>query len=179
MTRAVFLDRDGTLVHDPGYLADPNAVHLLPGVSDALRRLEEAGWLRIVVTNQSGIGRGRITPEDFRAVEHRIAELLAADGASVTATYHCPHRPEAGCSCRKPGSALHRLAVAEHGIVLGESWWVGDRVSDILTSREFGGSGVLLLTGEGERHAHEARAEGFPVVADLAEAAAMILGSES
>lgn len=178
MTRAVFLDRDGTLVHDPGYLADPAAVQLLPGVSDALRRLEAAGWLRIVVTNQSGIGRGLITPGEFRAVERRIGELIEAEDASVTATYHCPHRPDEGCPCRKPGSALHRLAVAEHGVTLETSWWVGDRVSDIITSREFGGRGLLVRTGEGERHADEARAEGFAVVADLGEAVGMILGNE-
>ncbi len=92
---AVFLDRDGTLVDDPGYLSDPGLVKLLPGTGPALVRLAGAGYARVVVTNQSGIGRGLFTEEDFQEVTARLAALLDETGAGLEATYHCPHAPRA------------------------------------------------------------------------------------
>jgi len=177
VNRAVFLDRDGTLVDDPGYLADPAAVHLLPSGAEAVRRLGEAGWLRIVVTNQSGIGRGLFTEEHYAEVARRVTELLAEEGASLTASYHCPHRPDAGCDCRKPGTALHRRAARDHQVDLAASWWIGDRLADLLPARALGGRGVLVRTGEGARHEAAAREAGFLVAADLAAAVEMVLGA--
>ncbi|HXE58081.1 MAG TPA: HAD family hydrolase [Gemmatimonadales bacterium] len=176
--RAVFLDRDGTIVDDPGYPRDPACVRLLPGAAGAIARLNRAGLRTIVVTNQSGIARGLLSEEDYRAVETRVDELLAREGARLDAHYFCPHLPEitGPCECRKPGVALYRRAADRFGIALGESWWVGDRLRDILPARTLGGGGVLVLTGAGEAERAEAARLGFAVVPDLARAVDTILG---
>jgi histidinol-phosphate phosphatase family protein len=144
--QAVFLDRDGTLIDDVHYIADPAQVVLRPGAAESVRRLNAAGWLAIVVTNQSGIARGRVTEDDYRRVEARVAELLAAGGARLDASYFCPHLPEVTgpCPCRKPGTALYEQAAAEHGIDLARSAYVGDKLRDIEPARRLGGLGVLV-----------------------------------
>lgn len=171
---AVFLDRDGTLIEDPGYLADPAGVVLLPGVVDALHELTRLGYLRIVVTNQSGIGQGRFTEADFDAVQHEVERQLLAHGVTLDGVYHCPHRREDGCACRKPGTALHREAAARFDIDLARSWCVGDRIGDLLPARELGGGAVLVRTGDGEQHATEAGHLGFAVAADLRAAVTLL-----
>src|SRR6185503_7467990 len=127
MTRAVFLDRDGTIIEDPGYLHKPEQVKLLPGAAEAIRRLNAAGYLAVVVTNQSGIARGLYTVADYRAVEKRLGELLAAQGARIDVSYFCPHHPQAPepCACRKPRTKLFLDAQAALGIDFKTSWWVG------------------------------------------------------
>ena len=144
--RAVFFDRDGTLIDDVRYIADPARVALRPTAARALRRLNEAGWLVVVVTNQSGIARGLLTEDDYRRVQHRLDQLLAADGARVDASYHCPHLPEitGPCACRTPGVALFEQAAAEHDIDLARSAYVGDRLRDVEPALRFGGLGVLV-----------------------------------
>lgn len=147
--RAVFLDRDGTLIEDPGYLNDPALVRLRPGVGSALARLKEAGFRLIVVTNQSGIARGLISAEQYRAVADRMAELLAAAGGGVDAQYHCPHLPALSgpCECRKPGLLLFQRAIEEWSIDPTRSWWVGDRPGDVTPAAALGGRGILLFSG--------------------------------
>lgn len=174
---AIFLDRDGTLIEDPGYLADPAGVRLLPGAAGAVRRLADAGYATVIITNQSGIGRGRYNEAAFRAVQAEVARQFAAEGARFDAVYHCPHLPEAGCACRKPGTALHREAAAALGLDLAASWCIGDREGDLRAATPLGARAILVTTGEGARHAVAARALGVPVVADLAAAAAVVLGS--
>lgn len=146
---AVFLDRDGTLIEDPGYLADPAQLRLLPGVADALRSFERAGYLRIVVTNQSGIGRGLYSREAFDATQRELERQLEAAGASIDATYFCPHAPDDGCLCRKPGTALHREAIAAWDIDIGRSWCVGDQPRDVEPAAELGCRGLLVRPGDG------------------------------
>ena len=143
---AAFVDRDGTIIRDANYIRDPAHVELLPGAAEAIRRLNEKRVAVIIVTNQSGIARGWLTGEDYEAVQQRLTELLAAEGAHVLATYYCPHSPEKepACECRKPGPALYRQAAAEHGLDLARSWYVGDRLRDIQPARTFGGRGVLV-----------------------------------
>lgn len=178
---AVFLDRDGTLVNDPGFQRDPSTVELLPGAAAAVGRLNAAGFLAIVVTNQSGIARGLIQPVEYTAVEQAIAARFAAEGARLDATYHCPHYPEVGgpCACRKPGTLLYRRAAEEWPLDLTASWGVGDRVSDLAPVAALGGRGLLVRTGAGRKHEAAALAAGFPVVADLSAAVDQILGSIS
>lgn len=175
---AVFLDRDGTLVDDPGYLDDPSMVRVLPGVAHALRALRHAGYLRIVISNQSGIGRGRYDVATFQTVQRAVDDALADDGADVDTTYFCPHLPDAGCPCRKPGTALHREAVARFDIDLAASWCVGDRLSDVNAAATLGAQAILVLTGDGARHASAARSLGIPVAFDLQAAVATILGPQ-
>ena len=145
--RAVFLDRDGTIIEDTGYLRHPAQVRLLPGAAPAIRRLNEAGWLTVVVTNQSGIARGLLSEEDYRRTERRLDELLASSGARLDAHYFCPHLPEVSgpCECRKPGPMLYRQAAERFDLDLSGSWWVGDRARDVLPAASFGGRGVVLL----------------------------------
>jgi len=175
--RAVFLDRDGTIVDDPppGFLHEPGKVRLLPGAAAAIRRLNAAGWLVVVATNQSGIGRGLYDAAAYSAVQRRLTELLAAHGAHLDAAYFCPHYPDSDgpCDCRKPGVKLFRDAEAALGIDLHDSYWVGDRLSDVEPARSLGagaGHGILVATGHGARHRAQAHALGLLLVPDLATA---------
>lgn len=173
---AVFLDRDGTIVQDPGFLHQPEAVRMLPGVPRAIRRLNRAGWPVVTVTNQSGIARGMYPESDYHRVQQRIAELLATAHARIDASYFCPHLPEftGPCECRKPGTKLFRDAAAALGIDLALSWYVGDRSIDVVPAHELGGHGVLVLTGQGPTHRLAAQALGARVVSDLAAAVDLI-----
>lgn len=143
---AVFLDRDGTIIEDTGYIADPDAVRLLPGAARAIGRLNRAGIPAIVVTNQSGIARGLLDESAYQAVARRLETLLAAGGVRLDGDYHCPHHPDftGTCECRKPGPLLYRRAAADHGLDLARSWWVGDRERDVVPAKHFGGRGVLI-----------------------------------
>ena len=133
-------------MRDASYVRDPNDVELLPGAADAIRRLNDAGVPVIVVTNQSGIGRGSLTLSDYALVSARLSEQLAADGAHIDATYMCPHHPEIDgpCDCRKPGVALYRQAIAEHHLDPAASLFVGDRMRDVGPASVLGGLGILL-----------------------------------
>jgi D-glycero-D-manno-heptose 1,7-bisphosphate phosphatase len=178
VNRAVFLDRDGTIVEDPGFLHEPDQVKLFPGAGEAIRRLNQAGFRVIAVSNQSGIARGRYTTEDYDAVQLRLRELLGAGGARLDAAYFCPHYPRitGPCDCRKPGLKLFLEAKQAFDLDLERSWWVGDRLSDVQPALAMGGSGILVATGEGNLHQGQARALGVTVVADLASAVDEILG---
>jgi D-glycero-D-manno-heptose 1,7-bisphosphate phosphatase len=177
--RAVFLDRDGTIVEDPGFLHEPDQVHLLPGAGAAIHRLNQAGWRVITVSNQSGIARGLYDATAYTAVQRRLAELLAAHDARLDGAYFCPHHPDftGPCECRKPGVLLFRQAAAALGLDLARSVWVGDRVSDVEPARQLGARAILVETGRGAASTAAARALGVPVVADLSAAAAEIVRS--
>jgi D-glycero-D-manno-heptose 1,7-bisphosphate phosphatase len=146
--RAAFLDRDGTLIEDRHYLADPAGVSLMPGAAAAVRELNEAGMAVVVVTNQSGIARGHFSEADYERVRARVVELFAGAGARIDATYHCPHHPEltGPCACRKPGTLLYERAAAELGLDPARSLYVGDRWRDVAPALALGGVGVLVAT---------------------------------
>ncbi len=148
--RAAFLDRDGTLIEDRDYLGDPAGVALVAGAAAAVRALNAAGVLAIVITNQSGIARGLFTQRDYERVEARVAELFADEGARLDATYHCPHHPDSSgqCECRKPGRQLNERAMSDWGIDMERSLYVGDRWRDVEPALAFGGIGVLIATSE-------------------------------
>ncbi len=175
---AAFLDRDGTIIEDPGFLDDPEQVHLVPHAASAIRRLNEAGWAVVVITNQSGIARGFYTEADYQAVRARVDELLLNQGARIDATYHCPHHPSvAPCDCRKPGLKYYLEAIGRFGIDAERSWFVGDKLSDLEPAKRLGGHGLLVRTGQGEGHRIEAEEAGFGSVANLAAAVTRMLGS--
>jgi D-glycero-D-manno-heptose 1,7-bisphosphate phosphatase len=175
--RAAFLDRDGTIIEDIGYLRDPAEVRLLPGVPAAIQLLNHNDLPVVVVTNQSGIARGLLTLDQYRATEQRVDELLAIEGARLDAHYFCPHLPEMNgpCDCRKPGSLLYRQAAERFGLDLSRSWWVGDRLRDVLPAETFGGRGILV----GEIESSGPEAGRFARARDLAAAVDMILGESS
>lgn len=143
---AAFLDRDGTLIEDTSYLADPNRVRLLHGVANAIRSLNTGGILVIVVTNQSGIAQGLLTEAQYEATRERLVRLMKDAGASIDATFHCPHYPAVNgpCECRKPGTLLYRRAAEQFGIDLAASLYVGDRDRDIAPGLTFGGFARLV-----------------------------------
>lgn len=173
---AVLLDRDGTIIHERHYLADPDGVELIPGAAEALRDLAGHGFALVVVTNQSGIARGLIRPDQYVAVERRLNELLEEQGVRLDATFHCPHHPEwsGPCDCRKPAPGLYLRAADALGLELSRSYYIGDKVGDVLPAQRFGGTGFLVRTGHGAEQATSAP-DGVHVVDDLASAARRIL----
>ncbi len=138
MTRALFLDRDGTVIEDRGYMHDPDLVQLLPGAAGVLRGLEREGWALVMVSNQSGVGRGLITPAEMEAVHSRFLNVMRGAGVGITASYFCVHRPDEACHCRKPSTFHVEQAAREFGLDLGKSWMIGDRRSDVLCGRNAG-----------------------------------------
>jgi histidinol-phosphate phosphatase family protein len=151
MSRPVaFLDRDGTVIDDAHYLADPAGVRLVDGAAAAIARARAAGMAVVIVTNQSGIARGRITPAQYEAVRARLDALLRAAGTCVDATYHCPHHPDVGgaCDCRKPAPGLYRQAIAELELDATRTAFVGDRWSDLAVAPAFNGLGLLVPSPE-------------------------------
>lgn len=174
--RAVFLDRDGTLITERHYLADPDGVELVPGAVAALRGLREAGWCLVVVTNQSGIAKGLYSLDEYHAVARRLDEVLGEAGVPVDATYFCPHHPDARppCVCRKPAPGMYLEASADLGLDLHRSWYVGDKLSDVVPASALGGRGILVRSGHGREHEAGVPA-GTVVVDDLPAAARWIL----
>jgi D-glycero-D-manno-heptose 1,7-bisphosphate phosphatase len=143
---AVFLDRDGTIIDDVSYLSNPSQVRLIEGAAEAIARVNSVLVPVVLVTNQSGIGRGYYTEDDYRRVESRTEELLAGRGAKIDATYFCPHAPGDGCECRKPGTLLFEKAAKDLGIDLSTALFVGDRLRDVEPGLKFGAHGVLVPT---------------------------------
>lgn len=184
MQRAVFLDRDGTLGGDGGY-CHPDEFQLFPSAAPAIRLLNDAGYLIIVVTNQTHIGRGEITLEQMAASFRRLNADLAAEGAHLDGWYICPHRKVDACRCRKPSPSLLLQAAREHDLDLTASWMVGDSgAADMLAGAAAGCRLILVRTGWGEsslgayRHTW-ADVEPDYVAADLLGAAVWINGRAS
>lgn len=158
MRKAVFLDRDGTLIRNHHYGCSPENIELLDGVVEGLRRLKDGGFLAIVVTNQSGIARGYFTEDSLAAMHRRLNEILHDQGAGVAAFYYCPHHPEGTvpryareCSCRKPRPGMVLRACAEFGIAPARSWIIGDILDDVEAGKLAGCRAILLDLGtEGE-----------------------------
>ncbi len=151
---AVFLDRDGTLIEERAWPARTEDIVPLPGVGAALHRLSDAGWLRIVLTNQSGVARGLLTEEDLGKLHEELARKLGEQGGAIDAIYYCPHHPEGravayrhACTCRKPARGLLELALAQHDIDLGCSAFIGDSPRDLFPDVPGAGPRILVRTG--------------------------------
>ena len=138
MNKAIFLDRDGTVIVDKGYLSDPEGIEFIPGVLDALRAFQRAGYLLVMASNQSGIGRGFFSEEAYRQVESRLDTLLRANGIEFAGHYFCPHAPGDGCECRKPKPLMAFRAAEALDIDLTQSYMAGDKDSDIAFGANFG-----------------------------------------
>ncbi|HUH14048.1 MAG TPA: HAD family hydrolase [Longimicrobiales bacterium] len=172
----MFVDRDGTLIEERDYLADPAGVALLPGAAAGLRRLARAGLALVLVTNQSGIARGRYGEAEYARVQARLEALLASEGVRLDGAYHCPHHPDftGPCDCRKPQPGLFVRAARELGLDLTGSTAVGDRLRDVVPVLALGGKGILVRTGYG-REEEPSAPTGVTVVDDLEAAARRIL----
>jgi D-glycero-D-manno-heptose 1,7-bisphosphate phosphatase len=158
----ILIDRDGTLIEECEYLKHPNQVKLLPGVVPALKRLAQAGYPLVIVTNQSGVGRGLMTRRDVERVHRRLEQMLRARGIRIQGIYWCPHAPDAQCSCRKPKIKLVRQAARDLKVSPKGSISIGDKWSDVRLGQHYRGAGVLVLTGHGKHslkksyHRHKA-----------------------
>ncbi len=182
----MFADRDGTIIEDRHYIADPADVTLIPGSPEALTRLRALGFALVVVTNQSGIGRGLYTLADYRRVAAETDLQLERAGVTIDATYFCTDAPggDPETTCRKPSPVLYRRAARDLGLALAGSYYVGDKLSDVLPAATLRGTGILLRTGHGtaeeERMAEDGGSGGSWLVADdLAGAAELIERLES
>ena len=175
---AVFVDRDGTLIPDRDYLADPDGVCPMAGAIEALSMLRRSGFALVVVTNQSGIARGLYRIEDYHAVSARLSEVLEAQGVPLDGMYFCPHHPDftGPCTCRKPGTGMYLRAAAELGLDPARSWYVGDKITDVLPALELQGRGILVRTGYG-RELEDSVPPGVAVADDLAAAARHIVAA--
>ena len=169
-TPAVFLDRDGTLMEEARYCSHPDQVRIIPGVPEALRALKRAGYRLVIITNQSGIGRGYYTLADYEKVQARFLGLLG-DGL-IEATYFCPEAPEAASPRRKPATGMVMEAQRDLGLDLARSWFIGDKAVDVQCGRNVGARPILVLTGHGAR---EDPSGAEFVAKDFASAVAFIL----
>ncbi len=155
-SRALFLDRDGTINEEVHFLSSPNEVRLIPGSAKAIREARQHGYKVFIITNQSGIARGYLTEIDLHQVHKRLLHLLAEEKAFIDDIYYCPHHPEVGipplntvCPCRKPKPGMLLKAQQEHGVNLSQSFVIGDRLIDVETGYNGGARSILVLTGYG------------------------------
>jgi len=145
---AVFVDRDGTLNEDHGYVTSPEQLVLFPGVPNALGRLNHLGVRVILVTNQSAIGRGFMTAEDLQRIHQKLEDLLRAHGGTLDAVYYCPHHPNENCACRKPNIAMIQQAAENFSLDLSLCYFVGDKCSDLEAAHRAGVPGVLVMSSD-------------------------------
>jgi D-glycero-D-manno-heptose 1,7-bisphosphate phosphatase len=176
LKRGVFLDRDGTIIQERGYLSDPTAIELIPGAARAIRAINCLGLAAVVVSNQSGVGRGFFPASTVEEIDGRLRLLLEQEGAFLDGSYFCPHLPDAGCACRKPEPGMLQKAAEELRIDLPNSYLAGDKAADSEAIRRVGGKGILVLTGYG-REEQGAALSDF-VAQDLLEAVYWILVQE-
>lgn len=147
----LLLDRDDTILDDPGYLSDPDGVVFLPGSLDGLAAFARAGWPLVVISNQSGLGRGLFTRDQLEAVHQRFTTELRAHGVSLAGIYVCPHAPGEGCGCRKPEPGLANQASQELGLRLHQAVMVGDKESDLDMGRRIGAAFVAQIAAKGQQ----------------------------
>lgn len=186
--RAVFLDRDGTICEEVGYLNSVQQMRLIPGSAEAIRRLNEQSFKVVVITNQSGIARGLIPEQNLANIHAEMIRQLREAGAFLDGIYYCPHHPSEGhppylqeCNCRKPATGLLEQAALDLNLDFSSSYMVGDHFSDVECGKRIGAKTILLLTGHG-RQALERQSE-WPflpdyIAADLYEAVIWIMEQE-
>ena len=174
--RYLLLDRDGTLIEERHYLSDPDQVELIPGVIDGLRCFSEMGFGFVVITNQSGIGRGFFEPTQLLQVHERLEQLLAEGGIQLTGIYYCPHTPKDKCTCRKPGLGLVEMAAGDLGFVPEEALVFGDKACDIELGEHMGATTFLVRTGYGAEVETEGAVQPNYVVDSVREAVPIVTG---
>ncbi len=178
---AAFLDRDGTITSERGYVTRPEDVALIDGAAAAIRELNEAGILAVIVSNQSGVARGLMSEEDMAAVHAATESLLAAKGAQLSGAYYCPNHPNGtlerytrDATCRKPALGMLELAIRDLDIDVAQSTMVGDQVTDVEFANRAGIPAVLVMTGKGAAHLELARERGLSVAAQVSDLGAAV-----
>lgn len=185
MNKAMFLDRDGTIVKDTGYLHKLSDLKFIPGSVSALKKLSRSEYKIIIMTNQAGIGRGYYTLEQYKKFTSQLLRIFAGKGIRIDAVYHCPHHPVHGmgiykkrCSCRKPEIGNIKKAQKRFNLVLKSSWFIGDTTADIKAGKDAGCSTILLKTGYAGKDGNF-RIKPDYVRNNLSEAIKMILKDEA
>lgn len=173
--RAVFLDRDGTINYEVGYLGKWDKFKFIPGAVEALRELKEAGFKLVLITNQSGVEKGVFTLRDVENIHQKMQKILEKFDAQFDKIYFCPHGPERKCECRKPKTFFYQEASRELGLDLHHSYFVGDKERDLLPSLELGGETILVLSGEGRKTLKKMNFSPSFVAKDLKEASRWIV----
>lgn len=143
---ALFLDRDGVIIVEKNFQIDIEAIEFYPGAVDALRSVDRQ-FLKIVISNQSGVARRKFTEDDVRRFNHALSEELKSDGVTIDGWYFCPHGPEDNCHCRKPKPGMMIRAASELSVEIRKSWMIGDKTSDILAGKSAGAKTILVKTG--------------------------------
>lgn len=187
-SRAIFIDRDGTLNEDIGYVSTPDELILYPWAAEAVRLVNHSEFRAVVITNQSGIARGMYSEETLGKIHERMIDELAREGARIDAVYYCPHHPEIGdlnyrvrCNCRKPRTGMLDAAASDHNIDLTRSFVIGDKTSDILLADNAGAGAALVMTGYGREtlaHPELWRCRPLFVAENVLQAVKQILDSE-
>jgi len=172
---AVFLDRDGTINEDTGYVSRPEELVLIEGSTRAVKALNDRGVKVIIITNQSGVARGYFEEKAVGEVNEKLIELLHLDGARVDGIYYCPHHPDDECRCRKPETGMIERAAKEHGVEIEKSYVVGDKATDMELARNAGAKGILVMTGQGAEEVDTLKTKPEYVARDLADAVSWIL----
>jgi D-glycero-D-manno-heptose 1,7-bisphosphate phosphatase len=187
---AVFIDRDGTISEEVGYVNHPSRFRVFPYAAPAIRLLNDNGWLAIIITNQAGVARGYFSEEMIHTVHDRLKRELGNGGAKLDAIYYCVHHPSVGeppyrldCDCRKPKPGLIRRAVEELDINSDASWMVGDRYSDIELARNAGVNSAFVLSGYGQGEWENQRSnwqrQPDLIAENLLEAVQSIIGTDT
>ncbi len=174
--KVVFLDRDGTLIEEVDFLSTVEETRLFPFTIEALKLLRDAGFAFVVTTNQSGIARGYFDGDAVDAIHTRIQELIRPAGLAIESFHYCPHFPDAGCECRKPGTGMIRQASKKIDVDLEKSWVIGDKILDIGMGFNAGARTGLVLTGYGAEHSLELERQPDIVAENLLDAAKAIVG---
>jgi len=172
---AVFLDRDGTINQDTGYIDSPERLFIIDGAASAIKRLNSKGFRVVVITNQSGVGRGYFTKEAADSVNKKLEEVLKREGAHLDGIYYCPHHPDDNCECRKPRIGLLEKAKNDLAIDFKKSYVIGDKGSDIEIAQSIGGKGILVLIGSGKDEKQKLDHEPSYIATDLKDAVEWII----
>jgi D-glycero-D-manno-heptose 1,7-bisphosphate phosphatase len=181
-SKAVFLDRDGTIIEDSGYINSPEQIKFIPGSIEAIRKLNDAGYKVVIISNQAGIARGLLTEDMLQTIDKIIHRQILSGGGHIDASYYCPHHPEHGaypykqvCECRKPHPGLIKRAVRDQALELAGSFMVGDKPSDVETGQRAGVKTVFVRTGHGREEEKKLKEKPDHSADNLAEAVRWIL----
>jgi len=185
MNKAVFLDRDGTIIEDVGDLNNPIDIKFIPGSIEAIKKLNQAGYKVVVITNQSGVARGLIREDMLQTIDKTVQKTILAGGGQLDAIYYCPHHPQHGhypykrvCNCRKPGPGMILKAAKDLKLDLAQSYMIGDKISDVEAGINAGVKPILVLTGQSARFKEKAAEKMVAICQDLNQAVDSILNKQ-
>ncbi|MDR3243788.1 MAG: HAD family hydrolase [Elusimicrobiota bacterium] len=177
----VFLDRDGTIIHDRNYLSSPEQVKLYSFSAKAVQKMQKAGFKVIIITNQSGISRGKFSEKELSLIHKRFISLLKEQGTKIDGLYYCPHIDSDNCLCRKPKIGMFLQAAKEHNIDLKNSYMIGDSVRDYISGVKMGGKGIFVLSGHGKKQKEFIKGQKIKphaILNNIMQAANMIVKSQ-